>query len=330
MAEKKKDELQQNESVKSGIGSASKTEKTYSSAWQKQMDGLLNKVQNRKAFSYDAAKDPLFKQAKDQAVSGGRMAMQDTMGKVATMTGGYGSSYGQSVGQQAYQENLKDVNEKIPELYELAYNRYNDEGNRLLTEYGLLADRENQDYNRYLDERNFGYQKGRDAVVDAQWRESFDYGKERDTVADDQWERSFAYGQERDATADTQWRESFDYQKEQDEYDRKLDEAGIAASLGDYSKYEELGFDISKLGTGETDDTTEQINGLSVSESMKVFDTIYSLGDDYESIDRYIMGLSISDEEKRRLASNYLPESYLDSGVDDPEEYPGKTEPVQK
>ncbi|MBQ4065840.1 MAG: hypothetical protein IJD10_07040 [Clostridia bacterium] len=225
----------------------SEAQATYSSKWREQMDGLLKTIQNRKAFSYDVTKDPLFRQAKDQAISGGRMAMQDTMGQAATMTGGYGSSYGQSVGQQVYQENLKSVNDKIPELYDLAYSRYADEGNRMLTEYGLLADREGQDYSRFLDDRSFEYQKGRDDIADAQWRKSFDYDKDRDHAEDKRYEDNLAY-------------------------EKDLEEAAIAASLGDYSKYKDLGFDTSKAGTVETTDTKpgRQLSDSQVNELIEL------------------------------------------------------------
>ncbi len=355
MAEKKKTEIDLNEAVKGSFDAAQKTEKTYSSAWQKQMDGLLDKIQNRKAFSYDAAKDPLFKQMKDRAASSGRMAMQDTMGQAASMTGGYGSSYGQSVGQQVYQETLKGANDMIPELYELAYGRYADEGDRMLTEYGILADRENQDYNRFQDNRNFEYQKGRDAVADAQWRESFDYGKDRDAVADAQWRESFDYGKDRDAVADDQWRESFDYGKDRDAmadaqwresfdygkdrdavadaqwresfdygkdrdeaedkryedslaYEKALEEAAIAASLGDYSKYKELGFDISKAGTSSSEPDVEPLSAKEWAEVSANAESIYESGGQ-TALAKYINGLVnrgyITGEEAADMLETY-------------------------
>ena len=51
-------------------------------------------------FKYNVNADPLYQQYKDQYIQGGKLAMMDTMGKAAALTGGYGSTYGQQVGQQ--------------------------------------------------------------------------------------------------------------------------------------------------------------------------------------------------------------------------------------
>ena len=39
----------------------------------------------------------------------GRLAMMDSMGRAAALTGGYGSSYAQSAGQQAYQKQMDSL-----------------------------------------------------------------------------------------------------------------------------------------------------------------------------------------------------------------------------
>lgn len=79
------------------------------------------------------------------------MAMQDTMGRAAALTGGYGNSYAQRVGQQTYQGYLQGLNDKVPELYQLALDKYNQETSDLYNQYSLLGQRENQDYGRYRD-----------------------------------------------------------------------------------------------------------------------------------------------------------------------------------
>ena len=44
----------------------------------------------------------------------GKQAMQDTMGQAAALTGGYGSTYGQAVGQQQYDAYLQNLNDEVP------------------------------------------------------------------------------------------------------------------------------------------------------------------------------------------------------------------------
>ena len=73
----------------------------YQSQYRDQIQGLYDQIANRKDFTYDVNADAMYQQLKDQYVQGGRMAMMDTMGQAQAMTGGYGNSYAQGVGQQA-------------------------------------------------------------------------------------------------------------------------------------------------------------------------------------------------------------------------------------
>lgn len=111
----------------------------------------LSQYQNRGPFSYDFNADALYNQYKDQYIQQGQMAMMDTMGQAAAMTGGYGNSYAQTVGQQTYNQYLGQLNEVMPELYGMAYDRYSQEGQDMLNMYGLYMDREGDNYNKYLD-----------------------------------------------------------------------------------------------------------------------------------------------------------------------------------
>lgn len=187
----------------------------YTSQWEDQINGLIDQITNRDKFSYDLNGDALYQQYKDQYTQQGKMAMMDTMGQAQAMTGGYGSSYAQSVGQQAYQGYLQKLNEVVPELYGMALDQYNQEGQDLLNQYSLLASQEEQDYGRYRDEVSDYY---------AQLQQTYDqYNAERDYDYS-QWAdgRDFAYGQYsddrayeyqqgRDAVADEQWQQEYEF-----------------------------------------------------------------------------------------------------------------------
>lgn len=124
---------------------------SYTSRWGAELDSLYDKIVNRDKFKYDVYDDPMYQQYKMQYQNLGRTAMMDTMGQAAALTGGYGSSYGQSVGQQTYDAYLQSLNEVVPELYGQAYQQYRDEGTDMLNQWGLLNDREQQDYTKYRD-----------------------------------------------------------------------------------------------------------------------------------------------------------------------------------
>lgn len=201
----------------------------YQSQWQTQLNDTMNKIMNRDKFSYDVNGDALYQQYKDKYIQQGKMAMQDTMGQAAAMTGGYGNSYVASVGNQAYQASLQQLNDVIPELYQMAYDRYAQEGQDLLNQYGLLSDRENTDYGRYRDkvsdfnterdylagrydsERSFDYSKYTD-------KRDFDYSKYTN-------DRNFAYGQYSDDKnlAYTEYQNQIANQQWKDEYQLALD-----------------------------------------------------------------------------------------------------------
>ena len=184
----------------------------YNSQWQTQINDIISRIQGREDFSYDVNSDALYQQYKEQYSSLGKLAMQDTMGQAAAMTGGYGNSYASTVGNQAYQAYLSQLNDVVPELYGMALDKYNAEGQELYNQYGLLADQESQDYGRYQDkynmwaseterlqnvydtERSLDYSK----YVDDR---NFDYGKYSD-------DKNLAYNEYRNAIADEQWQQS--------------------------------------------------------------------------------------------------------------------------
>lgn len=110
-----------------------------SSPYVAQLNALYDQVMNRKPFQYDLNGDLLYRQMADQYTQLGQQAMRDTMGQAAALTGGYGNSYAQQVGNQAYQQYLTALNQQVPELYDRAYNAYQDETDRLLQQYELAA-----------------------------------------------------------------------------------------------------------------------------------------------------------------------------------------------
>lgn len=175
----------------------------YQSKYQTQIDAAMSSIQNRKPFTYDVGTDPMYRSMRSQYLRNGRTAMMDTMGQAAALTGGYGNSYAQSVGQQQYQNYMAQLTDKVPELYSLALDSYKQQGDDMRQNLALLRDAEDSDYGKYRDAVS-DWQANRSYYSDAYNSErSFDYGKYTD-------DRDFAYQQERDAIADQQWQKQFD------------------------------------------------------------------------------------------------------------------------
>ena len=196
----------------------------YSSPYQAQLDDLYNKIVNRQPFQYDMNGDMLYQNAKEQYQQLGKQAMVDTMGQAAQLTGGYGNSYAQNVGNQAYQQYLLKLNEQLPTYYNLAMQRYNMEGDALNNQYGLLNDRENEAYGRYRDTVSDYNQNLQMAYNVYNNERDTDYGQYRDALG--YWQDQ-AGAENKDYWTQTQ----FEYQKEQDALDRAFAEKQLQQEM---------------------------------------------------------------------------------------------------
>lgn len=284
----------------------------YVSPYQAQLDEILNKINNREPFSYDMNGDALYQQYKNQFTTLGKQAMDDTIGKASALTGGYGNSYAVTAGNQAFSAQLDRLNDVIPELYQLAYSKYQQEGQDLLNQYTLLADRDSQAYGRYRDtvaddqwNQTFKYQQGRDKVADSQWQKTFDrgvyeydnnlaYQKSRDAVSDSQWNQSFAYQKARDLVADDQWNNSFAYQKQRD-----------AVSDSQWKKT----YNLNAL-KARSSDVPEKGYSITNDDKDRFFNYLYD--EDYASAENYLNYLLANgaDEDVVMSLVSYFPESY--------------------
>lgn len=224
----------------------------YANSYEDEIREVYDSIVNREKFTYDVNADALYNQYKDQYVSLGKLAMQDTMGQASMMTGGYGNSYAASVGNQAYQSYLSQLNQVVPELYGMAYDRYRQEGQDLLNQYNMLGDMRDTEYNQYLnelnqywnnvnyyktllddaynqgytanrdaynmyiDERNFAYQQQMDALAQQNYLNEFEYQKLQDALAQQNYQNEFEYKQIQDALAQQNYEKEFDYKKWQD------------------------------------------------------------------------------------------------------------------
>lgn len=224
----------------------------YQSNYADQIQGLLKDYENTKAFQYDFNADPLYQQYKDQYIQQGKMAMQDTMGNAAALTGGYGSSYASTAGNQAYQASLNELNNVIPELYDRAYGKYRDDKSDKLQHMQVLQNLDDSDYKKYQDTlsdyyNTLNYLQSQSQYLSesdynrylnqlAQWQYELEYYTGRADAAQQQsnwqseqnrqymqdyvnqrnWQNQFDYQKEQDALAQNNWQQQFDYGKEQD------------------------------------------------------------------------------------------------------------------
>ncbi|MEG1563344.1 MAG: peptidoglycan-binding protein [Bacteroides sp.] len=181
----------------------------YQSKYGDQIQAMLDKILNREDFSYDFNADPMYQQYADRYQQQGQMAMMDTMGNAAALSGGYGNSYAQTVGQQTYQGYLQELNDVIPELRNASYQMYQDEGDKMLTDVSLLQGLDESDYGRYRDDvgdyytdLNYYYNKYNDMSES-------EYNRYRDDVSAWENDRAYWYTKQQDEQSQSNWEKEY-------------------------------------------------------------------------------------------------------------------------
>ena len=268
---------------------------TYGQSLKDQMD----KINNRKQFTYDLNGDALYQQYKDQYMTQGRLASADAIGQASAMTGGYGNSYAATVGNQAYQGYLQKLNDVVPELYNMAYNRYQQEGQDMKDmlamyesaygrEYGEHRDKVS-DYNTTVARLYDIYNNDR-----TYYRGIFDSDRDFYNTSLNN-EKTWNYGLQKDAydtkIAEEQWQKSYDLQSDLSNYQNQIESLKNEISKTNYYKaIAEIGDGIKPVTVGNRGNTG---NG-----------GYHVLGKNYKTLDaaekalaKYLDGLDLSETQ---------------------------------
>lgn len=131
----------------------------YTSKYQPQMDGLMDRILNRGDFNYNWSDDPLYRQYAARYAQQARQGMQDAMGQAAGLTGGYGSSYAQAAGQQAYANQMAGLNDQAMQLYQMAKDRWDTQGDEMRSNLGALTGLEDRNRANYESDRDVYYNR---------------------------------------------------------------------------------------------------------------------------------------------------------------------------
>ena len=220
----------------------------YNNRYDDTIQDLIQGILNREDFSYDPATDPLYQNYRKQYTREGQRATADTLVAAAAASGGIPSSYATTAAAQAGNYYAAQMTDKIPELYQLAYNQYLNDYNMQLSDLGVVQGAEQSDYDKYLNELNqFNtdrafdynawldeYNMTKDQLQTAQGLEQLDYTKYLNELQQFNTDREFNYGQLLDEI-DSQTRE-----RQED-----IDNALRAAEFGDYSFLQDMGIDTS-------------------------------------------------------------------------------------
>ncbi len=163
----------------------------YQSGYGAQIDALLAQLDTRPRFQYDMNGDALYKQYQQQYARQGKTAMADTLGAAAGLTGGYGSSYAVTAGNQAYQAYLAKMQDVVPSLYQAAYARYQDEGAALENKLARLQGLESTAYSLWKDQVTQHQAAEQSAMDYWQYLNDAAYKSQQDEQAQQNWQKNF-------------------------------------------------------------------------------------------------------------------------------------------
>lgn len=227
----------------------------YVNKYQDLIDQLTGRIMEQDPFSYDAESDPLYQQYRTSYTRGGERAMQNTMGQLAARTGGMASSYAGSTAQQTYDSYMSALADKIPQLQQLAYEMYQDEGEKQRLNLQMISALENNDYAKYQDllaqyntDRSFSYNQYRDQIADDRYADETAYN--RGIYADERDYNRGIYADERDYNRGI-YADETAYNRgiyaDETAYNRGMARAKLLAQSGDFSGYEALGYSEEEI-----------------------------------------------------------------------------------
>lgn len=195
---------------------------TWTPQYEEQISRILQNITSRDPFEYKMTEDPLYQQYRDQYIREGQRAMKDTAAQTAALTGGYGSTYGAIAAQQGYDNYLAQLNDRVPQLEQMAYGKYADNLADMYNQLGAYQNEEQRLYGQYMDalgqfntDRNFAFNAMQAAMDQNNYENEFNRGIFES-------DREFSVAEKQNAI-------------------------DLALATGDYSYLEDMGIDLGYL-----------------------------------------------------------------------------------
>ncbi len=214
-------------------------------------ENIINKIiRDSSSYSYDVNADPLYSQYKKQYDEMGDKASEDIMGLAASLTGGYGNSYGLTKASEEKKKYSDALTEKSEELEEKAYERYLDSMDSLYSLYELLSDAEKNEDEKSEAALNFAL-------------------------------KAASYG-------DTSYLNALGVDTSDTDFNNAKEKAEFFAKYKDYSLLSDLGVDISSLSDEELQEVGEFYAKYGDYSILKALGIDTSQKENEEYIDRLI------------------------------------------
>lgn len=231
----------------------------YENRYDGQIQEALGKVTNPDPFSYDPETDQSYASYAKAYRREGERATADALGQAAAASGGLPSSYATTAAQQAGNYYAAQLADKIPELEQMAYARYQNEYAMRQAALDALMGAEAADYAKYQTDlsqynadRDFDYQvymneynRILNDLATVRDMENTDYNRYLDALSQYNTDRQFSYGQYLDDVDYQTLRRQEEAEAAQQRLENDLLRAETGAAVGDYSGYRDLGYDTA-------------------------------------------------------------------------------------
>lgn len=131
----------------------------YQSPYADQLNSVLAGLQGSKWEGWNKDTDPSYQAYRKEYLREADRSMEDTLGAYAQNTGGIAGSRAITAASQAADYYKGQLNDKIPELHENAYNRYLGEVANRQNMANLLMNAESQAQSQYYNQINYALTK---------------------------------------------------------------------------------------------------------------------------------------------------------------------------
>lgn len=225
----------------------------YQNQYQTQLDSLLGQVQNYAPFSWDKNTDPAYAAYAKQYRREGDRAAANALAQAAAATGGQASTAAVTAASQAGDYYAAQLADQIPQLYENAYQRYQNDYSRLADQLQQTQRAEQLDYAKFQDQlaqyntdRAMDYDQWlqnynilRSNLQEVQDAEQSDYARYLDQLEQYNADRDFRYNQYLDDLNQYNTDRDFDYNQYLNRYNM-LQDAFDAYKDMDSTRYEQF------------------------------------------------------------------------------------------
>lgn len=147
----------------------------WQNQYQNRLDNKLSDIENSK-FQYNLESDPAYRAYRDQYTREGERAYRQAAAQMVAANGGNMTSMAQSAANQQLNYYMQQLGDRVPELQQNAYNRFDADRNARIQAYDRYMNLGDSDYNRrqYANElarqqyiEGYNELKGRDAEARA-------------------------------------------------------------------------------------------------------------------------------------------------------------------